>query len=295
MSEEKNPHEVIVQPSAASPAQQWMRPQSIEGALALADVLAKSSMVPDAYRGKPGDIVAAVIMGAEVGLAPMAAMQNIAVINGKPCLFGDALLAVVLASGHCENIEERDPVQALAAKEGRCVVTRRGMAPHEVRFSLDDAQRAGLAGKSGPWKQYPGRMLMMRARAFALRDRFADVLRGFASAEEVGDYPAREEPAPFIAPRAKAPAAEIQPTPEVANSRTDLERVRVTGWTKKTSTKGVTFWQVRLSDGREATTFSTTFGGIIETAAASGAEIGVALASNERDGKQWLALKEVEA
>ena len=69
----------------------------------------------------------------------------------------------------------------------------------------------------------------------------------------------------------------------------------MSGWTKKTSTKGVTFWQVKFSDGRDATTFSTTFGGIIETAAASGAEIGVALASNERDGKQWLSLKEVEA
>jgi hypothetical protein len=60
------------------------------------------------------------------------------------------------------------------------------------RFSVADAKRAGLWGKSGPWTQYPRRMLQLRARGFALRDAFPDVLKGLVTAEEAQDYPATE-------------------------------------------------------------------------------------------------------
>lgn len=66
--------------------------------------------------------------------------------------------------------------------------------PVERTFSEAAARRANLWGKSGPWQQYPERMLQMRARAFALRDVFCDVLRGLGSAEEQGDIPARKPP-----------------------------------------------------------------------------------------------------
>jgi hypothetical protein len=79
-----------------------------------------------------------------------------------------------------------------------CRIKRKGQ-PEEARtFSQADAKAAGLAGKSGPWAQYPARMRQMRARAFALRDVFADVLKGLAVAEEAQDMPT-EQPAP--APR----------------------------------------------------------------------------------------------
>lgn len=53
---------------------------------------------------------------------------------------------------------------------------------------MDDAAKAGLKGKQGPWTQYPKRMMQMRARSWALRDVFPDVLRGMPVAEEVMDY-----------------------------------------------------------------------------------------------------------
>ena len=59
-------------------------------------------------------------------------------------------------------------------------------------FSMQDAKQAGLTGKQGPWSQYPRRMLQMRARAFALRDVFADVLRGVHVAEEAQDISERD-------------------------------------------------------------------------------------------------------
>jgi hypothetical protein len=55
---------------------------------------------------------------------------------------------------------------------------------------MDDAKAAGLLGKQGPWSQYPKRMRQMRARGFALRDVFPDVLKGMPVAEEVMDTPA---------------------------------------------------------------------------------------------------------
>ena len=61
-------------------------------------------------------------------------------------------------------------------------------------FSAEDAKRAGLAGKSGPWTQYPDRMMQLRARAFALRDTFADKLRGINVREEVQDYQVIDAP-----------------------------------------------------------------------------------------------------
>ncbi|GBQ89122.1 recombinase RecT [Asaia krungthepensis] len=149
---------------------------------------AKSGMVPSQYNGKPDAIIIAVQMGSELGLAPMQALQNIAVINGRPSVWGDALLGLVRASSVCDDVIETfegdgDSLTAI------CVAKRKGKSPVEARFSVEDAKNASLWSKQGPWKQYPRRMLQMRARGFALRDAFPDVLRGLITAEEAADTP----------------------------------------------------------------------------------------------------------
>ena len=152
------------------------------------EIAAGSGMVPKDYIGKPAAILIAVQMGSELGLTPMQSMQNIAVINGRPSVWGDALLGLVKASPVCDDVVETlegegDKTTAI------CVAKRKGKAPVEARFSVQDAKDAGLWSKPGPWKQYPKRMLQMRARGFALRDAFPDVLRGLITAEEAGDIP----------------------------------------------------------------------------------------------------------
>ena len=125
--------------------------------------------------------------GAEVGLPPVQSLQSIAVINGRPTIWGDALPGLVWGSGLCEGIEER--IEGTGDnRTAVCIARRKGVSPTERRFSMADAKRAGLLGK-GPWTQYPDRMLQMRARGFALRDAFADVLKGLQIREEVLDYP----------------------------------------------------------------------------------------------------------
>lgn len=165
-------------------------PQTMGEAMQLADMLASSDLVPKDYQRKSGNILVAVQWGAEVGLKPLQALQNIAVINGRPALWGDAVVALVRGSGLLEYMQETTEGDTAV-----CRIKRKGQ-PEEVRmFSQADAKAAGLAGKTGPWSQYPARMRQMRARAFALRDVFADVLKGLPVAEEVQDMPT-EQPRP---------------------------------------------------------------------------------------------------
>jgi len=169
-------------------------PANLTEAMQFSDLLASSSMVPKAYQGKPQDILVCVQWGYEMGLAPMQALQNIAVINGKPSVYGDAMMALVQASPVCEDVEEFFENEGSPNPIAVCIAKRKGRKPVTVKFSVEDAKRAGLWGKQGPWSAYPKRMMQMRARGFALRDAFPDVLKGMITAEEAQDYPDEAKP-----------------------------------------------------------------------------------------------------
>ena len=166
---------------------------TLEDGFRFATAVIASGLAPKSFR-TPEAVLIAVQMGAEVGLKPMQSLQNIAVINGRPSLWGDAMKALVESSPECEYIQEytEGSGDALTAV---CEAKRRGRPnPSTERFSVRDARLAGLWGKAGPWMQYPARMLKLRARGFALRDQFPDLLCGMVSAEEAGDYPQAELP-----------------------------------------------------------------------------------------------------
>jgi hypothetical protein len=169
--------------------------------------VATSDFAPKDFRGKPESCLLAIQHGAELGLSPMQSLQSIAVVNGRPSVYGDTALAVCKGSPVCEWV--RETIEG----EGEhmvavCQAKRRGDAqPVESRFGVSEAKKAGLWGKQGPWTQYPRRMLQMRARGFALRDAFPDVLRGLVTAEEAADYTHVET----------EPVRVTQPTPPVAD------------------------------------------------------------------------------
>lgn len=163
--------------------------QSMDDAYRFAKMVSSSDFAPKDFKGKPESCLLAIQAGSEVGLTPMQSLQSIAVINGRPTIWGDAALALVQASVVCEYVREytEGDGDALVAV---CEAKRKGYpAPTVVRFSVADARKAGLYGKQGPWQQYPSRMLALRARGFALRNAFADALRGLITAEEAQDYP----------------------------------------------------------------------------------------------------------
>jgi hypothetical protein len=166
--------------------------QSFDDAFRFSKMVAASEFAPKDFRGKPESCLLAIQHGSEIGLSPMQSLQNIACINGRPAIWGDAALALCLASPVCDGIHETiegdgDNMTAV------CKTSRKGKDANVVaRFSVSDAKKAGLWGKSGPWTQYPKRMLQLRARGFALRDAFPDVLKGLVTAEEAQDYPQAE-------------------------------------------------------------------------------------------------------
>jgi len=215
-----------------NPATAGLRPQSFADLVQFANLAAKSSMVPPGYKGQPESIVLAVQMGDELGLAPMQSLQNISVINGRPAVWGDAVLGLCRQSPVCKDI-----VETMSGEGDRLVATctaiRAGAEPIVRSFSVEDAKKAGLWGKSGPWQQYPKRMLQMRARGFAVRDAFPDVLRGLITAEEAADIPTRDTFAgPTIEHAAPAPdAAQVmQPLPVTPPKAEPAKRPTVTQW-----------------------------------------------------------------
>jgi hypothetical protein len=148
----------------------------------------------------------------------MQALQNIAVINGRPSIWGDAALALVRGSAVCDDVIETIDGSG-DQRTATCVAKRVGKEPVPRTFSVADAKKANLWGKAGPWQQYPDRMLQQRARGFALRDAFPDVLRGVITAEEAQDIP--RDPVNVTPPRSTPQAIPHNPeTGEVAEGLT---------------------------------------------------------------------------
>lgn len=183
-------------------------PKTADEAMAIAKRISESGLIPKAYQGKPSDVFACMLWCHTLGMPIMQGLQSITVINGRPSLWGDGLLAVVMSSGKLEDFKETIETDANGIEVATCTVKRKGFAsPVTWSFSTTDARKAGLLSKPGPWQQYTKRMLQMRARAFALRSAFPDVLSGMACAEEmedVEDSPSND--VPDAAPARKMPA-----------------------------------------------------------------------------------------
>jgi hypothetical protein len=160
---------------------------SIDEAFRFARAVVASGFAPKGME-KPESVMIAIQLGMELGLTPMAALQNTAVINGRPAIYGDAALALVRASGLLDSYVEEEIGEAGKDTHGyKVTVARKGSAASSETFTVADAKQAKLWGKSGPWSDYPRRMLKFRARGFILRDQFGDVLKGLRTVEEARD------------------------------------------------------------------------------------------------------------
>jgi len=149
-----------------------------------ATIIDKSGLAPTAFKGKKEAILIAIQMGFEVGLSPMAALQGIAVINGRPLLYGTALGGIIQGHRDCEyltcNPNKDIHISKALDDYGYLARTKRKGYAEEVTqlFTIGDAKKAGLWGKAGPWSQYPGRMLRARATTYLIRDVYPDIISG---------------------------------------------------------------------------------------------------------------------
>jgi len=202
--------------------------QSLESMLAKAEVFIKSGLVPKTYN-KPESVLVACTYGADLGFSPMQSLQVINVIEGKPCLSAAALQALALKHGGTINIlEHTDKVCELE-------ITR-GERKHKSRFSVEDAIKQGLLGKSN-WQKMPKAILFARATSQAIRFMFADIVGGLYTVEELEDGKAlndspppkkakEEPPAPALAlpvTPAPAPAVVVDVLPQDVGDSIDWE------------------------------------------------------------------------
>lgn len=158
---------------------------TLEEAQKYATIIANSGICPESFRGRPNDVLIVLQLGSELGLKPMQSLRSLGSINGIPFAYGDGLLALVKRHSEFEDMKEwfegeleKNTLTAC------CTMKRVNMEPVTQRFSMEDARRAGLWGKTGVWTKYPRRMLQHRARGYAARDAFPDALYGLRSEEE---------------------------------------------------------------------------------------------------------------
>lgn len=174
-------------------------PRNMDEAWKMANAFVLANMVPKSLEGKNPEetkakVMLAICKGSEVGYAPVTAVSTIMVINNKACLFGDGATALVQNSGKVEwiktKIESKDDSGKWAEGYRVTVSLKRKdqEEPYTRSFSHDDAKRARLLGKQGPWTDYPERQCYWRAASWAYRDGAADALMGLSVAEEVRDY-----------------------------------------------------------------------------------------------------------
>lgn len=219
------------------------QPSSIAELENLCNKLTRSGMVPRAYQGRPADAFVAIAYGAEVGLPPLASLMYIAVINGRPGLFGDAIAGVAMKSGAIKTIHEDFEGEPMTdGWTAVAIVTRPDGGKVERRFSVADGKRAGLWGKSGPWQQYPQRMLAARARGYAIRDAAPHAFLGY-TVEELRDIDADERGhLKDVTPPAPEPA---QPAIDIRPEEPLLEVIQIIGADGKPAYTG-NVWQEAL-------------------------------------------------
>lgn len=155
---------------------------TIEQVTALSRDLAKSTLLPAELRGKEANVMFAVMTGAELGLSPMASIRGIHVIEGKPTLAADTMLAVVLNSGAAEYFELVESTAKQATYR-----TKRAGAKAEVvyTYTFEDARAAKLLKPNSGWEKHPKNMLRARCISMLARIVYPDILAGLYAPEEL--------------------------------------------------------------------------------------------------------------
>lgn len=149
-----------------------LMPRSFNDVARISSALSKArGFVPSSYIGNAPAIAAAIMTGLEVGIGPMQALREIHVIEGKPTLSATMMLALAIRAGVRHQWLRADD------EEAHLRLTRAGWEPHEQRFTMADAKRAGLAGR-GNWGKHPAAMLRARCLSAAMRAFCPDVLGG---------------------------------------------------------------------------------------------------------------------
>ncbi len=166
-------------------------PRTLDEVHNLSGMFSKSSLIPEALRGKEADVFVSIMAGAELGLPPMAALRGVHVVKGKPVLSADTMVAIVLGSGIAVYFQRIDETPTSVTYE-----TLRKGAPGPVKCTWSDADSKTAGLTSGTHLQYPRAMRQARCKAMLARDAYPDVLAGCYDEHEARE--SFDAPAPIV-------------------------------------------------------------------------------------------------
>lgn len=206
--------------------------QAMDAAYKIGSALANTQMVPQTFRGKPDDATAAILYGAELGLKPTQALQQVFVVHGQPAIYARTMVGLLKAKGYVfETVESNDEA-----------VTVRGTSPRgeveQSTWTIARAQKAGYTSNK-KYQSDPQAMLYAKAASEVSRKLAPDVLLGIrytAEDLELEPRPVRatatrtDRPAPAAGGadgvRAALAAKKPEPEPEVDELSATLAQIK---------------------------------------------------------------------
>lgn len=167
----------------------WQDKKAFDQAARVAGMLAKSTIVPQNYQGKPEDCFIAVEMAARMNTSPIFIMQNLYVVKGKPSWAGQACMAMINACGKFRNVKHVYTGTKGTDNRG-CYVTAVRISDGETvngtEVTMKLVKDEGWISNS-KWKNMPEQMLGYRAASFFARMYCPEALMGLQTYEEVID------------------------------------------------------------------------------------------------------------
>jgi hypothetical protein len=150
-----------------------------ETLVAQAKVLIQGGFLPTSIKTE-AQALTVMMQGRELGIGPMAALGNINVIQGKPTVSPQLMIALINRSGELEDMKVTNDAAICTV-----VMKRRGRTPVSTSFSQADADALGLANKDN-WRKQAKTMRQWRAIAACARVAFPDVILGLYTPDEMG-------------------------------------------------------------------------------------------------------------
>ena len=192
---------------ALTPSERWEH-QPMSEQVRVAEFLAGSDIVPDAFRKRPANVWLALDMGAHMGLKPFQTFRAVHVIKGTPTFSAEAMRGMAMAAGHTVTVTSTPTEATVSIKRAD------GLGEGTTTFTLDQAKQAGYLGKGGNWASDPESMLVARATSRCAKRVIPDLLMGLTMTEEMDDVVAVEgSPVEALQATTEAVAAIEAPEP----------------------------------------------------------------------------------
>jgi len=169
----------------------------------IARAIADTDFIPKHFKGKPGDIMAALMLSDELRLPPVSGLRSIYVISGTPALYARTMVALAMQHGHEVWTEMSTDAEVV-------VCGKRKGSEHVERASWTTA-RARKAGYTSNRKYDtdPQSMLYSKAAAEVARKIAPDVLSGVPYSVEDLEL---EQPEPAARVSRRQPVKRETPT-----------------------------------------------------------------------------------